>query len=158
MKAKHRRPELPHWKSPKGSCRWCGERITEGARILARRWHRACVTAYKIACWPAQARFHVWVKDKGICQLCRHDLAADCAAHPWNVENENLPVEHFRKVLCNWGPRWQCDHIVPLIEANRNDLSLWSLSNLRVLCDGCHKGETRALAARRAAKRQEVVS
>lgn len=155
MKAKHRRPILPHWDSPKGSCRWCGERIlADGGRVLARRWHPGCLTSYKIACWPRDARFHTWVKDRGVCQICGRDLAAEAAAHEWNTQNENLPVSHFRAVLCNWGPVWQADHIVPLIEANRDDLKLWSLTNLRVLCGTCHKGETKALAARRAAARK----
>lgn len=126
----------------------------EGTRVLARRWHVGCLTTYKIACWPAQARFHVWLKDRGVCQLCRTDLAAECAAHPYNTER--LPIAHFRSVLCNWGPAWQCDHIVPLVEANRSDLSLWGLSNLRVLCVPCHKGETRKLAARLALARKPI--
>lgn len=157
-RAIHRRPPLPHWNVPKGSCRWCGERIMEGVRVLARRWHPGCVTNYKIACWPAQARFHVWLKDRGVCQICRRDLAVECAAHEWNIEGENLPASHFRTVLCSWAPRWQADHITPLIEANRDDLSLWSLSNLRVLCDHCHKAETKALAARRAVSRKTLTA
>lgn len=126
----------------------------DGVRVLARRWHLPCLTSYKIACWPAQARFHVWVKDGGVCQLCRRDLAADCAAHERNRQGENHPVEYFRKGLCGFAPNWQCDHIIPLIEANRADLSLWGLANLRVLCSACHKKETKALVGRLAAARR----
>lgn len=144
----HRRPPLPHWQKGQGFCRWCGE-----ACEPQRRWHSHCVEAYKIACWPASARFAVWVKDKGICQLCRRDLAAE--AHATHAYGET--VEHYRKTLPSWAPPWQADHIVPLIEANPADLNHWSLANLRVLCLRCHKGETKALAGRRAKARKEIV-
>lgn len=151
---RHRRPTLPHWNIARGSCRWCGQRIMDGTRVLARRWHQDCVTAYKIACWPAIARFHVWKRDRGICQGCRLDLAAESAKHPYN--SENLLPDYFRDHVSSWAPAWQADHIRPLIEADPNDLSFWSLENLRVLCDRCHKGETKALAGRRAAARKEA--
>lgn len=145
----HRRPPLPHWTKGPGFCRWCGK-----ACEPSRRWHSHCVEAYKIAAWPASARFAVWVKDGGVCQGCRRDLAAETAAHEWNREGKS--ANHFRKVLCNWGPAWQCDHIRPLIEGDPNDLTLWTVANLRVLCIPCHKGETKALAARRAKARKEM--
>ena len=44
---------------------------------------------------------------------------------------------------------WECDHIVPVIEGG----GTLGRDNLRVLCTACHKGETAALAARRAAVR-----
>lgn len=145
----HRRPPLPHWDKGQGHCRWCGE-----ACEPHRRWHGPCVTAYKIACWPSEARFAAWVKDKGVCQGCALDLAA--AAHA--EYPHRATVESFRKTLPNWGPKWHCDHIRPLIEGDGTDLSFWAVENLRVLCVPCHKKETKALAGRLAAKRKESVA
>jgi 5-methylcytosine-specific restriction endonuclease McrA len=59
----------------------------------------------------------------------------------WTNRNRNYQAR---------GTFWQADHIIPLVEANRQDLSLWSLSNLRLLCTPCHKRETATLAGRRA--------
>ncbi len=152
---KHRRPNLPHWGSAKGFCRWCGEAVLYLGMPTKRQWHTACVKAYKIACWPADTRFHTWVKDRGICQGCNADLAEACSKHEWNQE-EKRPADYFRDVLCSWAPQWQADHIIPLVESNPSDLSFWSLSNLRILCTECHKRETAALAARRAQQRREA--
>ncbi len=175
---KHRRPNLPHWSKGKGFCRWCGEAVLrpDGAPS-ARRWHSDCVTAYKIACWPAEARKAVWERDKGICGGCGRDLAMEMYGRLSDedlrayeglrvydpgvygyyryLEGPTRPPQYFIAILPPpRGEHWQADHIVPLIEANRDDLSFWSLSNLRVLCDACHKAETAALARRRAEGRK----
>ena len=46
---------------------------------------------------------------------------------------------------------WEADHILPRIMGGDN-----SLENLRTLCVPCHKHETRALASKRAAERQDA--
>lgn len=142
----HRRPPLPHWDKGKGTCRWCGE-----ACEPTRQWHGPCVSAYKIACWPSAARKAVWHRDKGICGICKSDIGAQMEARRQAYSGLRFaprPVD---------GDYWQADHIVPLVEANRGDLSLWSLDNLRVLCTACHRGETKALAGRRATARKANV-
>lgn len=141
--AAHRRPPLPHWEKGAGFCRWCG-----GACEPHRYWHGPCVTAYKIACWPAVARKAIWARDKGICGGCGANVAAEIAA-----EKKAMGWHMARSA----GAFWQADHIIPLVEANRSDLSLWSLTNLRLLCTACHKGQTTALAGRLAARRKEQV-
>lgn len=146
----HRRPPLPHWNSQTGTCRWCGE----GCGAL-RRWHDACVTAYKIACWPEVAREHVWAKDKGFCRGCGRDVAEliRLSRPEWKMTAAGYREHYYR----GHGRIWQADHIIPLVEANRADLSLWSLTNLRLLCTACHRGETKALAGRRATARKANV-
>ena len=53
---------------------------------------------------------------------------------------------------------WEIDHIVPVCEGGgvRPDMTVDDvLANLRTLCTGCHRAETRALAARRAMARRD---
>jgi 5-methylcytosine-specific restriction endonuclease McrA len=49
---------------------------------------------------------------------------------------------------------WDMDHLVPVIEGGGG----CGLDNLRTLCIPCHRAETRALAARRAAARRSSVT
>jgi 5-methylcytosine-specific restriction enzyme A len=54
------------------------------------------------------------------------------------------------------GPHlWEADHIVPVVEGGGASRDVDPLANLRTLCRHCHKAETRALAARRAAARKK---
>lgn len=155
----HRRPPLPHWEKGAGFCRWCGAACEPN-----RRWHGPCVTAYKIACWPAEARKAVWARDKGICAGCGINVAEQQARERIRNREEEETETNVRFWLKRFeghpahGSLWQADHITPLVEANRDDLGLWSLTNLRLLCTRCHKGETKALAGRRAAARKETVA
>lgn len=74
---KHRRPPVPHWEKGKGFCRWCGEAVLgRGGAPSDRRWHPACVLAYKLAAWSAEQRRVCWVRDHGVCGVCGRDCAA----------------------------------------------------------------------------------
>lgn len=131
----HRKPPLPaHYRTaPRGICRWCNEPVLNQAGEASKgRWHPACVTAFKLIHWPAETRLAVWIRDRGICRRCGTDLAA--AAHAVCPKGD---VESLRKRLPSYAPKWQHDHIRPLIEAN-GDLSFWELSNVQVLCHECH--------------------
>src|SRR5688572_9621649 len=100
MSTKHRRPHLH--KVPMGQCRWCGGNITneKGKPAMNRHWHPQCVVEFKIAAWPADARFAAWVKNKGICQGCGTDLAAAAhAIHPSGT------VESLRTRIPSWAPK-----------------------------------------------------
>ncbi|HJX65922.1 MAG TPA: HNH endonuclease, partial [Polyangia bacterium] len=57
------------------------------------------------------------------------------------------------------GPHlWEADHIVPVVEGGGASREADPLANLRTLCRHCHKAETRALAARRAATRRQQMA
>ncbi len=136
----HRRPPLPHWKSPNGQCRWCGEAVLRpDGSLSASRWHPACVTAYKIAAWPAEARFHVWVKNGGVCQGCGLDLAAEALNGLYKGQTGD--IAEMRSTLPSWAPKWQADHIIELVDSDRS-LAHWSLDNLQVLCHSCHAAKS----------------
>lgn len=177
---KHRRPPLPHWSKGKGFCRWCGEVVLKPDGTQSKRqWHDPCVDAYKIAAWPAEARKAVWERDKGVCGVCCRnisqcviedmtdaDLRKRAGLFRWEQKTwKTIPTEGplpnpeslLSGIRPNNGHYWQADHIIPLIEADRADLSYWSLSNLRILCTKCHKAETKALAGRRAQDRKESI-
>lgn len=147
----HRRPPLPHWDKGQGFCRWCGE-----ACQPTRQWHSPCVAAYKIAYWGSEARKAVLARDKGVCALC--GVNAERAFKEARAAELSTQRGLYRRVTVASGDFWQADHITPLVEANRDDLSLWGLQNLRLLCTACHKAETKALAGRRAASRKTTIT
>lgn len=71
-----RRPPLPHWGSPAGTCWWCGEGEaapatggSEYARVEG-WWHPACLTSYAIAVSSKAQRYFVEERDLGICACC----------------------------------------------------------------------------------------
>lgn len=57
---------------------------------------------------------------------------------------------HCGKKDCSW----EADHIIPVIEGGGG----CDFTGYRTLCLSCHKKETAALAARRAAKRREALT
>lgn len=84
----------------------------------------ACVDRHMLATSGSLLRRAVRGRDGGICALCGVDA--------------------------RFTGGWDADHIVPVCEGGRTELS-----NIRTLCKPCHKAETRKLAARRAVRRKE---
>lgn len=161
-----RRPPLPHWDSPKGSCRWCGAGVVkpDGQPNLRRRWHDDCVTAYRIACFSKDMREAVYARDGGFCANCRlHYRHSEPIVRPipdW------LPYATWRPGIEIAGKRWSivdfadgsyvpvyfargwtADHIAPLHRVDRtapDALRYWSLDNLQTLCLRCDEIKTTA--------------
>lgn len=84
-----------------------------------------------------------------------------CAARRWDFDPNTLRSRVLQRdagkpcPLCGADRYFgEVDHTVPIIEGGEP----WDLSNLRKICDACHKIETRALAGRRAQHRRESVS
>ena len=154
---KHRRPPLPHWKALKGTCRWCGDPVLKpDGSASVRRWHPACVTAYKIAAWPAEARKAVWVKNGGVCQGCGLDLAAEALKISQDRYGEHhRNIGDLRTTMPSWAPKWQCDHIVELVDSDRNPAH-WSVANMQVLCCACHAAKSAASRRARSQKANPV--
>jgi 5-methylcytosine-specific restriction endonuclease McrA len=129
MGARHEviRPETPHWGSPPGHCRWCGEAVTreDGTPNTRRRWHDPCLDEYRFRAWPDEARRVVFRRDHAVCAAC----GVDCLG-------EGLP--------------WAADHIVPLADGGPHELE-----NLQTLCGSCHRDKTSREARERAARRRE---
>ena len=121
-------------------CRWCGvetpsarrtfcggDRATFGYRDgrIIREGH-GCVHEHCLRSNGGYARKLVWARDRGKC--------AGCGAVATSKS----------------GAGWQADHIKPVVEGGGS----CGLENLRTLCTTCHRVETKALAARRAAARK----
>jgi len=152
---KHRRPPVPHWKKGKGFCRWCGEPVLgKGGVPSARRWHPACVDAYKLAAWSAEQRRVCWVRDQGVCGVCGLDTAAELRAL---MDAETWRIRCSARVPYRAGLLWQADHIRPLVEGAGLDLAYFAAENLRTTCTACHKAKTAREAAERAARRRAAV-
>jgi len=140
---KHRKPPTPHWNSPPGRCRWCGEPVVKKGKPSFGRWHPDCVKAYQIAAWPNETRKAVFARDKGICVKCGLDTC-DPVHHRDLIEKHGWQ-NHTDAWLRHWlssrrsgaGIRWQADHIVELKDCER-DITMWSLGNLQTLCTACH--------------------
>ncbi len=131
-------PSSVHWNIEKGRCRWCGEAVLNSKQQpTARRWHEACVAAFKLIHWPAETRLAVFRRDNGICAGC----GADCKEPLFDEAGlQRLRYSAdviWRRKCAASGNRWQHDHIRPLIEAN-GDPSYWQLDNIQTLCRACH--------------------
>lgn len=168
-----RRPPLPHWRSGKGRCRWCGEAVLkpDGTANLRRLWHDDCVRAYKLATSSGEIRRAVWRRDRGRCAACRRqfwrrlvverpplllprDAAGGTRCPVAFADGAYSPVS-FRKA------NWQADHAVPLWSVDRalpwaEAVGYWSLENLQTLCDPCHRDKRVREAAERARLRRQA--
>ena len=137
---RHRRPPLPATFTNKrvpGFCRWCGLEIVEkGKRLTRRSWHPECVTAYFIATSSTAQRRALWERDKGVCRQCGLDTLAKALSERPEWYHAHL------KLGVSTSKYWQADHVVALINAER-DLKFWTLENLQTLCTECHKKKTK---------------
>ena len=140
----------PILKDEKGKnfCRGCGGPITAKRR---QTWcSDECVSEHV----PHMMNRKVWKRDRGRCQICGIHCGAlealmRAVRHkPELLEKLTSAIPWITgKYMTNF---YQFDHIVPVVEGG----GALGTANLRVLCTGCHKQETRALAARRAALRR----
>lgn len=87
---------------------------------------RKCSEEWRCKTSASYLRMTIRNRDRGICAACGRDCIAT-------------------------GQLWEADHIVPVVEGGGE----CGLDNYRTLCIPCHKKETKALAARLAAKRAE---
>ncbi len=163
-------------------CRQCKGSIRTGKRPKQRTFcGPACVHLWKLRSDPSYQAAHVLERDKGMCALCGLDCLALLAdlklaatreggtkfgAHVtlpligWATNRTALP--EFQAACDAIGlPRhlrgldrrlWEMDHTIPVVEGGGS----CGLENLRTLCWACHRKETAALAARRAAARKAV--
>lgn len=96
---------------------------------------KKCTTEWMCKTSPNIARYHVWLRDKGVCALCSIDSVAG-KTWKWGSPRQNRAR--------GTGDLWQADHIKPVIEGGGE----CGLENLRTLCTACHKLETAALRRR----------
>ena len=108
----------------------------------------ACVHEWRLRSSTSYLRDCVLDRDRGICALCGLDtvrLRQKVMRLPFADRMRELKrmldagLVHRRRK--SW---WEADHILPVVEGGDSNLD-----NLRTLCIPCHRGLTRALAARR---------
>lgn len=143
----------------KGTCTWCRQKLPS----LKMTWCRdqdpatgfnACLAEFFARQHYPSARPYVWIRDRGTCRDCGHDLRWQDTDRPrlarWVRILEGAAWEAAR-LKCGGGREpWECDHIVPVAEGG-GDLGF---ENLQVLCVPCHKRKTAEQAARAAAARR----
>lgn len=145
----------------------------------------ACVKAWAAHSDLNGIKHQVENRDRGVCALCAADtfalkaawiaalLAYDDKIHAGYSEEYNRERKRYqhwttvKRNLCSdknlpnppagfpsedrrW---WEADHIIPVIEGGGG----CDFTGYRTLCVPCHRAETKALAARRAAKRRRAV-
>lgn len=123
-----RRPHvMPPHAGTKGACCWCGGALTGRQRAWC---GKTCVDAYLLAKGDqTRARALLHARDGGTCAICR------------TTPEQRKAAGGLR---C-----WDADHVVPIAEGGA-----LALSNLRTLCQPCHRQVTRELAVRLAAARR----
>jgi 5-methylcytosine-specific restriction endonuclease McrA len=125
-------------------CRWCR------MEILAKRRRTFC-SGYCVHQWrlrsdPGYLRDHVFLRDKGICLLCRTDTVAAYAElkrSRGKARAELLEVWGIRSVTARRS-LWDADHVIPVAEGGGE----CDLDNLRTLCLCCHREVTADLRRR----------
>lgn len=179
---KARRVVLPYPKDENGKplCRWCRGPVLPPRQSWC---SDTCVGDYKDRYDAAHQRRQVKKRDKGVCASCGLDTTAFREelkrAYFDGMRERGLPQplhEHYIHVsilaktpacmallekhgftlkdvsFSGHGMQdfWQADHAVPVVEGGGG--VHWQ--ELRTLCSSCHRRETKALAARRAAARK----
>ena len=154
-------------KREKGHCTWCDGKLPKGRS----RW------CSEICSDEGYIRFGYWQgpverRDKGVCAICQFDALAcqkrvkriyrKSKGGVWDKDKGDWTRSHcysFQRIRkfarrTGIGPTdqpYEIDHIIPVIEGG----GCCGLDNLRTLCFVCHKTETKSLAGRRAAQRQD---
>jgi 5-methylcytosine-specific restriction protein A len=167
--------DLP--KGPRGFalCRQCSNECPASRRTFC---SPECVHAWKCRTDPSYQAREVYKRDAGVCGKCGLDCSKGVMAWMQGLERitrewtfyrrgrhmtpTRVAMARAKKLLGWWLARyglpslesrrrlWDMDHIVPVAEGGGS----CGLDNLRTLCVPCHRGETRALAGRRAAARR----
>ncbi len=140
----------------RGLCRYCGEEVPKGRRTWCSGEH--VVLAMSETDWAMMCQ-RVYEDAGGVCAGCGTDIGQLEERYYQSDNDYKFRELPFSRHVCKKWLRergyneymrlWQVDHIVARIEGGGE-----GFSNLRLLCVPCHKKDTAALAAKRAAKRK----
>jgi hypothetical protein len=158
----HRKaPPPPFTDVPDGYCQGCGGAVeaprpgtgkngvpAELVHPNRRRWHRGepweatnCLLLYKVTVFPRMAAVLLVERDGPNCACCGHPLSGLAGYAP-----------HARRgTVGRWSPGrpWEVDHRIPLIDGGA-----FTIDNLQLLCNVCHRVKTAREAASRAGARR----
>ncbi len=122
-------------------CRWCELEIV--ARRRRTFCSEFCVHQWRLRSDPGYLREQVFLRDRGVCAICRANTVAVWAA--LKRSRGRARAEGLRLYgMAAMGARrslWEADHIRPVAEGGGE----CDLDNLRTLCLLCHREETRKL-------------
>ncbi|MGH9408661.1 MAG: HNH endonuclease [Vicinamibacterales bacterium] len=141
-----------HWGVPdrnaegEAICRWCRAVVRPPRRTFC---GDACVHEWKLRSDPQYVRDAVWKRDGGVCRLCALDVSE--AERRWNADRPPPSARAARRRWRAARPRWEADHIVPVVEGGGE----CGLENYRLLCRPCHVAIT--LRWRRTNARQATI-
>ncbi|MGH9614454.1 MAG: HNH endonuclease [Bryobacteraceae bacterium] len=136
------RAALPSGPGGRPLCRWCNLEVPTRRFTFCSDW---CVHEWRLRTDPGYLRDQVFLRDQGVCALCRADTRAAY------FELKRSRGVHRQKLLAHWGLKrltrktlWDADHIVPVAEGGGE----CDLENIRTLCLLCHRGQTEELRRR----------
>lgn len=136
------RATLPTGSGGRPLCRWCGLEVPARRSTFCSAW---CVHEWRLRTDPGYLREQVFLRDQGICALCRADTKAAFLDLKRSRGMQRL------KLLSRWGLKrinrktlWDADHIVPVAEGGGE----CDLENIRTLCLVCHRQQTAQLRLR----------
>jgi 5-methylcytosine-specific restriction endonuclease McrA len=163
---------LPRGPGGRCLCRQCGVEVQPPRRTFC---SDACVDEWKIKTSPGHVRRKLLERDRGVCVSCGLDCVAT-AKELERLRDQMSPLSRELRWDRYWpvdgkvfflrcqeiGLRkpwrgeslWQADHVVPVVEGGGE----CGLEGFRTLCVPCHRVETAALAARRAAARRAIAA
>lgn len=144
----------PHWFSPAGTCRWCGELIdrTVEEDRLRRNWHARCSRQAE-SLFQFHTRSVAKQRDHGVCAICGRDCEAleNRRLKLWRKARRMSPQgsEKLVRWLVNvfgWPKQlargtqslWEADHIVAVKDGG----GLLRDKNIQTLCWRCHQKKT----------------
>lgn len=152
-----------------GRCRVCGKPARKGRRTTC---SAECADRLLVLCHVSVQVWRVEKRDRGVCALCgwdtgtlrrivekrwQHGKADRWGYRPWGPVVDRDTRVWLRGIVGDWST--EVDHIVPVCRGGgvRPDMTVEDvLANLRTLCAGCHKQETRRLAGERATARRDA--
>jgi len=124
-------------------CRWCNLEVPPRRFTFCSEY---CVNEWRLRTDPGYLREQVFVRDRGVCAICRIDT------HAAYAELKRSRGAFRLKLLDRWGLKrisrktlWDADHIVPVVEGGGE----CDLANIRTLCLVCHRRVTIELRNRR---------
>lgn len=136
-------------------CRWDQKPVPAGRRAYC---SEACQIEVDIRCSASSLRYHVGLRDKGVCANCGCDTKrlrrilkiAERAFYEINI-NVRLEYACWLRItdvlLSSTGFNfrshfWEADHIVEVINGGDS-----GLANMQTLCVPCHKAKTKQMHA-----------
>ena len=126
-------------------CRYCSGSVKPPKRTFC---SANCVHEYKLRSNGNYLRQQVYLRDRGICAMCRLDtkelakqlllLRVDDPARDLLLERNNINKTRKIKPRKNGGGLWDADHIISVKDGGGQ----CGLENIRTLCIKCHKLRT----------------